>query len=174
MQLRCYSQHTTQHTTTEAKIGLDMYFYGRRYLRDFAHHERNDRDIITAVGKQFPEIRGARIRQVEAEFKYWRKANAVHHWFVTNVQDGVDECQESAVELNKLYQLRDTCAAVMADPDQASVLLPTQGGFFFGSTKYDEGYFDDVKDTRDWLNGFLLKDTFETLKHWDFYYRSSW
>ena len=26
---------------------------------------------------------------------YWRKANAIHSWFVENCQDGVDECQYS-------------------------------------------------------------------------------
>ena len=155
-------------------MGLDMYFYGKRYLWDFDFGDLNDRAVIEAVGKQFPEIRGAQIKQVEAEFKYWRKANAIHKWFVDEIQDGVDECQESFVEVEKLYQLRDLCQQAVNDPDRAAELLPTGGGFFFGSTDYNEWYHRDIKETLDWLNDFLLKDALNAMKGWDFYYRSSW
>ena len=149
-----------------------MYFYGKRYLWDFGDH--NDRAIAEAIGKLFPEIRGGRVSEVKAELKYWRKANAIHKWFVDNVQAGVDECQETYVPVEKLYELRDICAAVMASPDQASALLPGQGGFFFGGTDYDEGYFDDVQSTLNWLNDLLLKDALDAMDGWDFYYQSSW
>lgn len=149
-----------------------MYFYGKRYLWDFGNS--NDKAITEAIGKLFPEIRGARVNEISAEFKYWRKANAIHKWFVDNVQEGVDECQETYVPVEKLYELRDICSAVMASPDQASTLLPSQGGFFFGGTDYDEGYFDDVRSTLNWLNDFLLKDAVKAMDGWDFYYRSSW
>jgi hypothetical protein len=151
-----------------------MYFYGRRYLWDSEYSDKNDRTIIDAIGKQFPEIRGARVEEVKAEFKTWRKANQIHKWFVDNIQDGFDECKESHVPVEKLYKLRDLCAEVVADPSRAHDLLPCQSGFFFGSTEYDEWYHRDVKETLDWLNDFLLKDTLDTLKEWDFYYRSSW
>ena len=151
-----------------------MYFYGRRYLWDFEYAGKQDRAIIEAIVKQFPEIRGARVEEVKAEFKSWRKANQIHKWFVDNVQDGVDECQESHVEVEKLYQLRDLCEQVVNDPDRAAELLPTGSGFFFGSTDYDEWYHRDVKETLDWLNDFLLKNSLDTLKNWNFYYRSSW
>lgn len=153
-------------------MGLDMYFYGKRYLWDFG--ENSDKEIAASIQKLFPEIRGARVNEISAEFKYWRKANAIHKWFVDNVQEGVDECQETYVPVEKLYELRDICAAVMASPDQASTLLPSQGGFFFGGTDYDEGYFDDVQSTLNWLNDFLLKDALNAMDGWSFYYRSSW
>lgn len=150
-------------------MGLDMYFYGRKFLWN-----GDDQKKRAAIAELFPEIRGAEIDEVKAEFKYWRKANQIHHFFVTYAQDGVDECQETEIDTALLYQLRDTCAAVLASPDQASVLLPSTGGFFFGNTEYDEWYFDQVKDTHKWLNNFLLKDTFDSLNGWYFYYRSSW
>lgn len=150
-------------------MGLDMYFYGRKFL-----WKAEDQPKQAAIAAMFPEIRGAEITKVEAEFKYWRKANQIHHFFVTHAQDGVDECQETEIDPALLYQLRDTCAAVLASPDQASVLLPSAGGFFFGNTSYDEWYFDQVKETHQWLNNFLLKETFDVLKGWTFYYRSSW
>ena len=150
-------------------MGLDMYFYGRKFL-----WKAEDQPKQATIAAMFPEIRGAEITKVEAEFKYWCKANQIHNWFVTYAQDGVDECQETEIDPALLYQLRDTCAAVLASPDQASVLLPSTGGFFFGNTSYDEWYFDQVKETHQWLNNFLLKETFEVLKDWSFYYRSSW
>lgn len=155
-------------------MGLDMYFYGKRYLWDLEFASRNDKSTIEAIGKMFPEIKGARVQEVQAEFKYWRKANAIHKWFVDNVQDGVDECQETYVPVEKLYELRDLCAKVVEDPDQAPNLLPAQSGFFFGNTEYGEWYHNDIKETLKWLDNLLLKETLDTLKDWDFYYRSSW
>lgn len=154
-------------------MGLDMYVTAKRYLWDFGDH--NDKAIAESIGKQFPEITGYRVKQVEAEVMYWRKANAIHRWFVDNVQDGVDECQESYLDPKKLYELRDTCKAVLEDRSQAATLLPSKSGFFFGGTEYDEGYFDDVERTLKWLNGLLVKDAFdEKFKNWDFYYQASW
>lgn len=152
-------------------MGLDMFFYGRRYLWDF---DGPDQKVAAELGKCFPEIRGAHINRVEAEFKYWRKSNAIHKWFVDNIQNGVDECQESHVDLKKLYQLRDLCAEVMANPDRAAELLPTSSGFFFGSTDYNEWFFKDIEETLNWLNDFLLKDAVKSMEGWEFYYRSSW
>jgi hypothetical protein len=148
-----------------------MYFYGRR-----AFWQAQDRDKQDAIAALFPELCGKDIdvEEIKAEFKYWRKFNALHAWFVNNVQDGVDECQEIEVPVEKLHELRDVCAAVLASPDRASELLPTCGGFFFGHTDYDEWYFHNVKETLQWLNGFLLKETFDQFKGWCFYYRSSW
>jgi hypothetical protein len=148
-------------------MGLDMSFYGKRYLW-------NDKEKAAAIAKLFPEIRGAEVEVVRADFRSWRKANAIHRWFVNNIQEGVDECQESYVPVEKLYELRDICAKVIADPTQAETLLPTQNGFFFGGTEYDEYYWDDVKRTLNWLNDFLLKDAVKALEGWDFYYRASW
>lgn len=154
-------------------MGLDMYVTAKRYLWDFG--DSNDKDIADAIGKLFPEIKGSRVKQVEVEAMYWRKANAIHKWFVDNVQDGIDECQESFIAPEKLYELRDTCKKVLEDRDLAPTLLPAKSGFFFGGTDYDEGYFDDVECTLDWLNDLLVKNAFsDDHKQWSFYYRASW
>lgn len=39
----------------------------------------------------------------------------------------------------------------IANPELAEELLPTQDGFFFGSTNYDEYYMEDIEDTIDIL-----------------------
>jgi hypothetical protein len=153
-------------------VGLDMYFYGKRYLWGF--DTSGDQDTISKIGQLFPEIGNAKIQQVEAEFMYWRKANQIHKWMVDNLQEGKDECQETYVEADSLIPLQAICAQVLADPARAPELLPAQSGFFFGGTDYDEWYFRDVQQTLDWLNTFLLRETQEALKGWEFYYRSSW
>lgn len=46
------------------------------------------------------------------EVAYWRKANAIHAWFVDNVQDGIDECEESPVSREKLNELLSLCRKI--------------------------------------------------------------
>jgi len=100
---------------------------------------------------------------------YWRKANHIHKWFVDNVQDGKDECHDAYVTHEQLQELLATCRQVQEDPSRAAELLPTQSGFFFGSTAYDEYYKEDVDATVDTLTSLLAEDSDA-----DFYYRSSW
>lgn len=156
-------------------MGLDMYVTAERYLWDVGDDKHRDRETSDTIGKLFPEIAGYRVNKVEAEVMYWRKANAIHKWFVDNCQDGVDECQKTYLEHSKLCDLRDICKAVLEDRSQAATLLPVQSGFFFGGTEYDEYYFDEVERTLGWLSGLLVKHALdEKFKEWHFYYQSSW
>lgn len=53
-------------------------------------------------------------RHVYEEVGYWRKVNAVHYWFVRNVQNGEDDCEyHREVTKNDLINLRDTCKQVI-------------------------------------------------------------
>lgn len=82
----------------------------------------------------------------------WRKANTIHNWFVENVQEGEDDCQEYSVEIEQIEDLRDLCARVIANPDKADEILPTRDGFFFGDTDYSEYYMDTIRETEDKLS----------------------
>jgi hypothetical protein len=84
---------------------------------------------------------------VDVPMGYWRKSNMIHHWFVNNLADGVDECQPIYVNRKNLEDLKDLCITVVANPELAEQLLPTGSGFFFGSTSYDKYYFGDLNDT---------------------------
>ena len=86
-------------------------------------------------------------RTTDYKVGYWRKANHIHRWFVKNCADGVDECQDIYVSLPELIELDKACREVLNDHSKASELLPTQDGFFFGGTEYDEYYFKDIEDT---------------------------
>lgn len=78
---------------------------------------------------------------------YWRKDNQIHNWFVTNIQDGNDECQESDVSFEQLMVLKKSCEDVLADHSKAEALLPSSSGFFFGTTDYDEWYYQALEET---------------------------
>lgn len=107
---------------------------------------------------------------VEVEVAYWRKANAIHKWFVDNCQGGNDDCRPAYVSREQLQQLVSVCKQVLADHSLADELLPTESGFFFGSTEYGEYYFADLRDTVDTLEAVLTN----TPDGWYFEYQSSW
>ena len=100
---------------------------------------------------------------------YWRKVNSIHHWFVANVQEGVDDCSSYEVSRNDLLSLQESVEQVINNPELASEVLPTSSGFFFGSTDYDEWYFDDLKIT---LKN--LKDVLDKYDDEDIYHYSAW
>lgn len=104
---------------------------------------------------------------------YWRKANHIHNWFVENVQNDVDDCGEYTVSPSQLIQLLNLCQQLhdTKDPELAEKLLPTTEGFFFGSTDYDEDYFDDIEETINILTDVLGKTNFNTE---EIVYASSW
>lgn len=109
------------------------------------------------------------------EVGYWRKANHIHSWFVENVQDGEDDCDYYEVTKDQLEQLLDICIEVrdvsklvkdgdekyIQNPTVAQTLLPTQSGFFFGSTQYDEWYLQDIRETIKILRKVLRTTDFE-------------
>lgn len=47
------------------------------------------------------------------EVGYWRKANAIHKWFVDNVQNGEDDCGDYSVSKELLEKLLNDCYTVL-------------------------------------------------------------
>ena len=156
-------------------MGLDMYLSGKRYMSK--HFNKEDEARMNAIQELFPELAGRKgrwgddspVKEMSIEVGYWRKANHIHNWFVRNVQGGEDECKPHYVSREHLQELRDTCERVLANREQASELLPTASGFFFGSTDYDEHYFSDCEATIR-----IIDSALELPESWDFEYRSSW
>jgi len=115
-----------------------------------------------------------RPKAIEVEVGYWRKANAIHDWFVRNIQGGEDDCKEYYLSKTKAQELLDTVNRVLADTSKAEELLPTTSGFFFGSTEYGEWYFQDLEETKTIMETVVNK-FYDGGDHvWDVYYRSSW
>lgn len=154
-------------------MGLDMYLSAKKYMSKYfdpadAEKIKQVNDIFGVVGVE-DEDYGA--EEVKFRVAYWRKANAIHDWFVKNVQDGVDECQEAWVSREQLQELIDICKQILADNSKADELLPTASGFFFGSTDYDDWYIDQLKFTAERFEKILSDPAFAKA---DFYYQSSW
>lgn len=100
---------------------------------------------------------------------YWRKANAIHNWFIKNVQCGTDDNRPYDLMLSDIVELKSVCKKVLDDPDLAEKLLPTISGFFFGSTEYDRWYSKQLVYTYK-LCEFLLDNLIEKSSHIYFKY----
>jgi hypothetical protein len=150
-------------------MGLDMYLNADHYVSDF---EEAGIRLANAIKVESELGLGAfRPKNVTYELMYWRKANAIHNWFVNNVQEGKDDCRESYVSLEKLTELRDICDKILLNPELGAELLPTTQGFFFGSREYDEWYLQTIARTAQGLTKIL--DNPDAKKLW-ITYSSSW
>ena len=76
------------------------------------------------------------------------------------------------VTKDKLIQLKEDCLTVLNDKSKAKELLPTQDGFFFGSTEYGEMYFDDLQYTVNHIDNVL--DMMEDRDFGKMYYFAWW
>lgn len=95
-------------------MGLDMYLYKKHYVKHWDHNPKEEQIKLTVKrnGTKYPFINPKRVTYIQEEVAYWRKANQIHDWFVKNVQNGVDECQEAYVDITKLKELLQICIVV--------------------------------------------------------------
>ena len=110
-------------------------------------------------------------KSIFQDIAYWRKANQIHKWFVDNIQDGNDDCGNYIVTKEQLERLLSICMHIKANPDSAWKHLPTQSGFFFGGTEYDQWYWEDIDYTIKALETVLKETDFD---NWIVFYSSSW
>ena len=166
-------------------MGLDMYLKAEAYLGKYVCGFRDPEDHKKAMPE---DARAQAIQQIKAlswpkgseaeTFKiittavYWRKANAIHNWFVNHCADGVDECQKIPLTHEQMQQLYNLCLwlLVRKDNNLAAEYLPTGSGFLFGSTEYDDWYWQDVAHTAEGLRGILEYPEYAL----DYYYHASW
>ena len=157
-------------------MGLDMYLTAKKYLWSDEDKELSAKinELVGVKADMENRWNGSSlvVKQIEVDAMYWRKANAIHGWFVENCQNGLDECQQSYVPREKLVELRDLCKDILENPDaeRDEDLEPTKG-FFFGSYEKDEWYWQDLKNTVDGITSAL-----ESLPEdqYEFYYQASW
>ena len=161
-------------------MGLDMYLSKRTYVKNWDYSTPEERHTITVTGPAGKTIKPERIVYIEEQVGYWRKANAIHQWFVEHCQDGVDDCRYAYVSRLELRELRDLCRSLVSayeiDPESASTRaaaeLPPRRGFFFGSTELDVWYWQDLRKTADLLTAAL--DEIVGDGWGEFQYHSSW
>ena len=155
-------------------MGLDMYLYQNIFIgAEYEYRKVTGTIDIQADGKKI-DIDLSKLSYVCERIAYWRKANAVHRWFVENLADGVDDCKPINVSSGDLIKLRDLCSSILAEQEgeqrnrKAMELLPPQEGFFFGSTEIDQGYYEDLQYTVKALSGIVPFEADEYI------YEASW
>lgn len=181
-------------------MGLDMYLNKKTYVQNWDHHDQDQRHEITIKrgGKVRTDIKAERISYITEQVAYWRKANAIHRWFVDNVQGGVDDCRSYYVTREQLKALKVACDKVLANSKLKA------GKVNNGYTIDKDGKHPIVEDGEviadpqiaetilptasgfffggtDYDEGYHLKETSEVLTtllaeedNGDFYYHSSW
>lgn len=163
-------------------MGLDMYFYARKTTyKSFSKWDNPER----ANEASYPEdlkifsdyIYDRNFKSVQTETRYqigyFRKFNALHSYIVKTFADGIDNCQDIILYKEDVEQIKKVLDDVLEanTEEKAKELLPTQSGFFFGGTDYDEFYFEDVKDAADLMQSFLDNFDFE---NYQLVYQASW
>ena len=173
-------------------MGLDMYLEKKTYIWE------KDRAKLKITGLQ-SAIDPQKVKYIIEEAGYWRKANAIHKWFVDNVQNGEDDCQEYYVSEEQMRELLGLVKQVL----KASKLV--KGKIKNGQTMTKDGWKDNLEDgkiikdptvaqkllpntegfffgSQDYDQYYIqdLKDTEKILeealkdKNGEFYYSSSW
>jgi hypothetical protein len=156
-------------------MGLDMYLYARQFvsLSSWAGEKESSKvkEVANMMnGNNFLMEDSLQFAEIKLQVAYWRKANAIHKYFVDQCANGKDECQDTYVEREQLQDLLNRCKTILEDHSKAGELLPTRSGFFFGSTDYDEWYFYDLEQTVPVLEKILK----ESPRDWEFEYQASW
>ena len=183
-------------------MGLDMYLEGSFSIRAYvpptdADYEamREGQEVVVQKSSELIdalEAVGLQNAPIEHQYNHmtyvfpiitWRKANAIHKFFVDEVQDGNDNCERHWVSRETLEELLDRINTILdiktpvAREMKAEELLPTDvEGCFFGSKEYDDWYYKDLEDTKKTLEKvFEYEENAEAGKCFDsFYYQSSW
>jgi hypothetical protein len=180
-------------------MGLDMYLYRTKKVKGLTaeDYSKVDNAISDVPQKDFKSVRESikgRTKQAYEQLDevvkergeyyswlsifegigYWRKANAIHNFFVQECQDGVDECQLSIVRKTHLKDLLKRCKkaisvkdiylndGILKDGEGIEDYLPTTSGFFFGGTEFNEWFFNDVEETIELIEKVLEETDFKT------------
>ncbi len=97
----------------------------------------------------------------ENEIVYWRKVNQIFAWFERRFDKEILNCQEYEVDKDMLTDLLRDINNVLNKKVEPQKVLPTQEGFFFGGTEYNEVYYNELKITKEKIEGVLRTFDFE-------------
>lgn len=118
-------------------MGLDIYFYSKQKAVD---------STVDCVANEHVEI------------GYFRKFNALFNWVESNIKS-IENCTDVPISKEDLVKLEIMLNQL--DTTNCAQLFPTQDGFFFGTTEYDEFYWEDVADLKVLVSQFLAEFDFE-------------
>ena len=123
-------------------MGLDMYLILGRTSSENITNVKDVEDLKSLFNKI--------VVTVKEDFTvgYWRKANAIFTLIENTCKpEGIEDCEHIYISVDQIKTMLDICKQVKENPDTAHEKLPTQSGFFFGSTEYDEYYFETIDYT---------------------------
>ena len=107
-----------------------------------------------------------KVKKEKEELGYFRKVNFLIKFF-----KDVRNRNPIKIDKKEVEGLLNLCNIVLKYHDEnpndqavANKILPSQDGFFFGSTDYDEHYYDSVKEVKEFIETKLLK-AFNNLKN---------
>lgn len=106
------------------RINKDMWNFRDIYVEGFKTDKPDLYEVLKKYG--YEHIYGKKTDYpfsswyMYEQVAYWRKANAVHSWFVENVQDGKDDCNDYEVTKKQLQSLCDICEKIIT----TAVMIP--------------------------------------------------
>jgi hypothetical protein len=159
-------------------MGLDQYLYAVQHVSNSKYTNVAEGELFNRIHDLMPETsefideNGLTFAEIKVQIAYWRKANAIHNFFVQHCGKGKDECQTINVEKQDLRELVRLCHVVLKNrsTEDAKKYLPTVSGFFFGPTDYDEYYYEELERTQKTVQQIL--NVAPCL--WSFVYMGSW
>lgn len=113
-------------------MGLDMYLEKQTYIGN--NYREKDEQIKIQMPKSQKkalikiadgEIKTKRITNITEQVAYWRKANAIHKWFVDNVQEGNDDCESHSVHHDQITTLVGLCEKIIKGTELISGEITT-------------------------------------------------
>jgi len=133
-------------------MGLDM------YLTAVLSVSPSKLDELKTI---FPEVES--IETVSTTIGYWRKAGAIHSWFVENVQYGNDDCRLYNVNEDEIKSLFEIINNIIEKKQKPEEVLPYEEEDY-------ECYFENLVHTKK-----ILETALKLAESgWRFKYQSSW
>ena len=131
-------------------MGLDI-----RFEKAKRHRVEETEERLNEIKKEFenPNYSVKKFHSLKNEYDelkpwkevaYFRKVNFLLPFFEYG-----ENCSRLEIDGYKIDELLVKCKQVLEDNSLAEALLPTQGGFFFGNTEYNDWYFYYVKEVYD-------------------------
>lgn len=81
----------------------------------------------------------------------FRKYNWLMPFVEKAIGSEVENCEYYRLSKETMLDLLERIDEVLADHSLAQALLPSRSGFFFGSTEYDDRYFNALRITKEEL-----------------------
>jgi hypothetical protein len=159
-------------------MGLDMYIFKVKKtahsIKELSDLDRNPKpgDVTIAefepLDQPYTETMPDHYT-IFQEVAYWRKFNALHQWFVSNVQNGIDRCDLHELDQDTLRKCHDVLEEAFYKKNHY-ILPPTQG-FFWGSTEVDDYYWNNVEEAIQTISSLIDNTDWATER---LFYQSSW